>query len=561
MTIVGSRPHRLVRALAIAAVAVATLAAQSRSGVPASPSTPPRLVVLLVMDQFAAYYIGMYGKQWTGGLRRLLDGGAVFTEARYPYALTYTCAGHSTIGTGALPSVHGMMSNSFVDRAGNRTVACMYDPKARPVPFGGAKGQEHHSYRPMRAPTFAQMLRQQAPGQPQVVSLALKPRSAIGMAGSSGPGVTVVWEEDDGTWATSDAYTSAPWHDVEAFVRKNPLAGAYGAIWRKYKPDGYYQFQDDGPGEAEPTPWKKTFPHQLESPTGKPDVTFVTAWERSPWSDEFLARMAMHLVQTRQLGSTKRTDMLAVSLPALDLVTHEFGPHSHETQDVLYRADVIIGRLLEQLDARVGPGNYVVAFSSDHGVSFVPERLISEGKDAGRISTTEIKNAVNAAVAKLLGATETVNYVVTVFENQVMLTAGTMDKLRALPGALDSVKNAIKTAKGIAAAYSVDEIAGSAGSADPFIRQWRMSLVRDRAADLMFVPRPQWILRSGSGTTHGSPHEYDQRVPIILYGARVRPGRYTAAASPADIAPTFAWLTGVKLERASGRVLAEALNR
>lgn len=556
------QPSRFrLSALALCAIAGATLVAQTRPPVPASPSTPPRLIVLLVMDQFPASYITMYGKQWTGGLRRMLDGGAVFTEARYPYALTFTCAGHSTIGTGAVPAVHGMMSNSFFDRAANRTFPCMYDPKATSVPFGGAKGQEHHSYRPMRAPTFAQMLREQAPGQPQVVSVALKPRSAIGMGGSAGPGATVVWEEDDGTWATSDAYTAVPWPDVDAFIRKNPLQQAYGATWRKYKPDAAYLFEDDAPGEAEPAPWKRTFPHQLESPTGKPDVTFVTAWERSPWSDEYVARMAMSLLQTRQLGTTKRTDMLAVSLPALDLVAHEFGPNSHEAQDVLMRADVLIGRLLEQLDARVGVGKYVVAFSSDHGTATLPERLVAEGKDAGRVSTTEIRNAVNAAVAKIFGVTGTVTYVVTVYEQQVVLTTGTMDKLRALPGALDAVKSAIKTAKGIASAYTVDEITGNRPSTDPFIGPWRLSLVRDRAGDFMFVPKPMWIVRGSTGTTHGTPYDYDQRVPLILYGARVKAGRYATAASPADIAPTFAWFTRVTLDRATGRVLSEALKR
>jgi predicted AlkP superfamily pyrophosphatase or phosphodiesterase len=485
----------------------------------------------------------------------------VFTEARYPYALTFTCAGHSTIGTGAMPAVHGMMSNSFFDRAANRTFPCMYDPKAISVPFGGAKGQEHHSYRPMRAPTFAQRLREQVPGQPQIVSLALKPRSAIGMAGSAGPNTIVVWEEDDGTWATSDAYTPVPWPDVDAFIRKNPLHQAYGATWRKYKPDSAYLFEDAGLGEAEPAPWKRTFPHELSSPSGKPDVTFVTAWERSPWSDEYLARMAMSLLQTRQLGSTRRTDMLAISLPALDLVAHEFGPNSHEAQDVLLRADVLIGRLLEQLDARVGQGNYVVAFSSDHGTATVPERLAAEGKDAGRISTTEIRDAVNGAVGKLIGATGTVTYVVTVYEQQVVLTAGTMDKLRALTGAMDTVKKAITATKGIAAAYSVDEIASSAATTDPFIRQWRLSLIRDRAGDFMFVPKPFWIVRGNTGTTHGTSHDYDQRVPLILYGARVKPGRYSTAATPADIAPTFAWFTGVSLDRATGRVLAEGLKR
>ena len=64
------------------------------------------------MDQFTSSYIDLYGSQWTRGLRRLLDGGAVFRNAAYPYGNTVTCAGHTTMGTGAFPSRHGMAANS-----------------------------------------------------------------------------------------------------------------------------------------------------------------------------------------------------------------------------------------------------------------------------------------------------------------------------------------------------------------------------------------------------------------------------------------------------------------
>src|SRR5262245_46752730 len=55
-------------------------------GPPAAPARPtataartetPRLVVLIVSDQFRADYFEMYGHQWTHGLRRLYDRGAV----------------------------------------------------------------------------------------------------------------------------------------------------------------------------------------------------------------------------------------------------------------------------------------------------------------------------------------------------------------------------------------------------------------------------------------------------------------------------------------------------
>ena len=63
------------------------------------------------------------------------------------------------------------------------------------------------------------------------------------------------------------------------------------------------------------------------------------------------------------------------------------------------------------------------------------------------------------------------------------------------------------------------------------------------------------------GSNHGSQNPYDQRVPLGLFGAGIRPGRYTTTASPADIAPTLASMVGIALPDAQGRVLAEAIGR
>jgi hypothetical protein len=46
---------------------------------------------------------------------------------------------------------------------------------------------------------------------------------------------------------------------------------------------------------------------------------------------------------------------------------------------------------------------------------------------------------------------------------------------------------------------------------------------------------------------------------VILLGAGVKTGHYAQAASPADIAPTLGQLIGVKMSKAEGRVLKEAL--
>ena len=93
------------------------------------------------------------------------------------------------------------------------------------------------------------------------------------------------------------------------------------------------------------------------------------------------------------------------------------------------------------------------------------------------------------------------------------------------------------------------------------MKAWRLSYVPGRSGDFVLTPKLNWIVRSLSGTTHGTLNPYDQRVPLILFGGRIRPGQYTAVSSPADIVTTFGSLTGVQLARAQGRVLTEALVR
>ena len=79
---------------ALAAVAAGCAAGAARPAqTPSAPAARPKLIVQLVIDQMRAGYIDRYGGQWTAGLRRLITEGAHFTEARYPYTGTVTCAG------------------------------------------------------------------------------------------------------------------------------------------------------------------------------------------------------------------------------------------------------------------------------------------------------------------------------------------------------------------------------------------------------------------------------------------------------------------------------------
>ena len=542
--------------LAVAALIVATGRTQQPSPTPAAPTrpTPPKLVVLIAVDQFRADYVQTYGHQWTSGLARLVNQGAYFPLAEYPYGGTATCAGHMTIASGQYPYATGIAGNTWYDREAKKVVTCTEDPSVTSVPFGGGPGAERHSARYLNAPTFADELRAQAIRAPRIVSISLKARSAIGMVGHPGPGTMVIWEEDDGTWATSSAFAAKPWPEVDEYAKAHLVSAAYGQSWTRLMPATSYLLADDGAGE----PAQATFPHPLTSATGKPDNAFVTLWERSPMSDAYIGDLAMTLAEKLQLGQRTGTDVLAIGFSALDIVGHVFGPRSHEVQDVLARLDRLIGRLLAKLDASVGPGRYVVALSSDHGVALIPQQAAALGMDSGRFSVLpagEFRQKLDAALVAALGEGA---HVANVSMPQVYLTPGAYDRLMAKPGAARAVADALGTVKGVQSVYWANELTSADATDDPVLRAYRLSYVPGRSGDLFVLPRPHWLTQA-AGTSHGTPYGYDQRVPVLFYGAGIRPGRYLGAASPADIAPTLAYLTGITLARTDGRVVTEAV--
>ena len=516
-------------------------------------STRPKLVVVLVNDQFPSEYIGLYGGNWTGGLRRLVDEGALFTEAAYPYGRTATCAGHGTIGTGAFPQRHGLVGNQWFDRDLDKAVTCEEDASVTPVVLGDGETTNRHSAKYMMVPSLADELRRQLPQQPSIVSVAEKPRSAIGLGGHGGPGTVVLWKTAGRVWSTSSAYTGTPWPDAVEYVQRRPITNDRGKVWTKLLPESAYLYADDDPAEPTPAPWGRTFPHPLDPREGEDEGLFYTAWGRSPWSDAFIVDLAIHLMETRKLGQHDGTDMLALSLGALDQAGHQYGPRSHEVQDLLARADVAIGRLLDALDRQVGRDHYVLAWSADHGVARIPEQVLAEGGQAGRLPP--IGQMATGLLQWTLGAGRHVGLG---DGPELALTPQTLATLRERPDVKARLMLALGASPGVAKVFDRDMLSSTTPTDDPDLKAWRLSYFPDRSGDFIVVLKPGWTY-DAIRTNHGTQNAYDQRVPLVLYGAGVRPGTYTTAASPADIAPTLAALAGITLPQAQGRVLTEAL--
>jgi len=531
-------------------VGASLLAAPTAQMSAQAPSGRPKLVVMISVDQMRADYVDRFRHQWSKGLHRLIEDGAWFRQADYPYYNTVTCAGHASMSTGTVPAVHGMVLNQWWERNNSRLVACTDDENAQLITYGGPVKGIGNSARFLMSNTLADEMRLQGFPAPKVVSISLKARSAISLGGRR-PDVVIWLDEADGEWVTSTAFAKTPAPFLADYINKHPLRQEMGRRWDRSLPKDRYLYDYSTQDRRRIALVTKEFPHTVKGTGAEIGGAFTDAWESSPFSDQYLNALAMASLDAMKLGRGAATDFLAISFSALDKVGHDFGPDAHETQDTLVHLDAQLGLLLDKLDRDIGKGNYVVGLTSDHGVAPVPERVKAQGFDAGRIDTSAVGKAIDGVLTRELGPGP---YRTRVIYNDIYFNEGVYLRLRQNAAAMDAVLQTVRSTPGVWRVYRKEELSAS----DPLTRAAALSHYEGRSGDIKMLGRAYWIT-SSSTTTHGTGHRYDTRVPVVLYGFGIKKGEYLDQVTPIDLAPTLAFLTGVTLADATGRVLGEAI--
>ncbi len=531
---------------------------------PQAKTEKPRLAVLVVFDQMRGDYPSrwreLYGKD---GLVRLTDGGAWFQNCHYPYANTLTAAGHATMSTGAVPAVHGVIANDwYVPGPGNtqNAVTSMRFEQVPPVtakPKPNDKPRQGGTPELLLAPSFGEALKKATAGLGKVVALSLKPRSAILPAGrrdgKSGPDA-VYWADNEGRFVTSTYYRDAP----HAWVRELNASGLslswMGKEWTRLRPDVDYDRHagpDDGEGEGVKDLLTRTFPHAFDGGKKKDKAGYIDQLGRSPMGSEWLLAAVKKAVEAEGLGTRDVPDFLSVSFSSNDLVGHAFGPDSHEVLDATLRADLIVRDLLGFLDEKVGAGRYVLVMTADHGICPLPEASRGRKIDAGRIPIEKFMETANAMLeARWPGPPtkktpkwiEASPSLMLYLDRKIIATRGAKPDEVA-----ETLAKWLPTQPGIQAAYTHSRLSGEMPQEDAIGRMVQASFHPDRSGDVMLVLKPHYLFSDKElrGTTHGSPHPYDTWVPLVAYGAGVKPGVREGRVSPQAAAVILAAGLGI----------------
>jgi hypothetical protein len=523
------------------------------------PDGPPRLVVLVVFDQMRADYLTRWQKQFgKGGFARLQQDGAWFQNCHYPYAYTLTAAGHTTLVTGCPPHKHGVIANSWYDRASGLEVPAVRSERYEPVPSPGLDIRlPGSSPERRRSPTVGEALLA-GRRRGRVVSLSLKDRAAVLLAALRDC-ICCWFSTSIGQFVSSTYYGDRLPTWVTEFNRQRPADRWFGRSWERLRPDLDYARlagPDDVLGEGIGIKQGRTFPHPLKGGQEKIGRPYYEALLNSPFGNELLLELAKRAIDAEKLGQRDTPDLLCLSFSCNDLVGHTWGPDSQEVLDITLRSDQVVQRLLAHLDARVGKGRYLLVLSADHGVCPLPEVARAEGKEAGRVppqllttrAETFLNETFNAGGAAL-------PFIEAASGLMIYLNQATLRERKLEPAKVEEALAAwLAKQRGVKAAYGRTRLSRGPLRDDPIGESVRLSFHPDCSGDVCVVLQPYHLLSpaitspklDAYRTMHGTPYEYDTHVPLLLYGTGVRPGVRRERVTPLVVAAILARGLGVR---------------
>ncbi len=518
-------------------VLLATILAAAASFASAYQANP-KLVVILIIDQFRGDYLERYHQEFgPNGFRLFTDKGAYFPACYFQYANTRTAPGHATIGTGAYSPAHGIFSNEWWDPAQKRMVSSVEDSATKLIgaDVEGVGSSPHN----LLADTIGDELRLATQGQSRVYGIALKDRAAILPTGFSANGAFWI-DHDSGAWLTSTYYMSSPPRWLLAFNGADSAKKYLNQEWK----------------DSDGTLLASTKPHNFDN--GKP-VSYFELVGSTPFGNDYEFDFARELIQQEMLGNGTVTDLLVISLSANDILGHMVGPDDPEMHAMALALDRQIADFVGFLNQQFGQGQFWLVLTADHGVAPVQ----ATDKQLKLPLATPSDSDLHAQLNKYLSVKlhKSGDYIRSVSYPIVFVNTEAFPPNVSEGDAESAVAEAMKSA-GFLNAFTKEQMGNGELPPTPLGHLYLNSYSPYGGAWVMGVPMPfSYAATTRAVANHGAPYSYDQHVPLAFYGPAFKPGVYRDQVEPTDIAPTLAAMLGLnKPTSSTGSVLTEAIS-
>lgn len=523
---------------AAAAIAVTPACAQPAIQAAALPGSP-KLIIALSIDQFAADLYDEYRPQFHGGIARLSQG-TVFRNGYQSHNATETCPGHSTIMTGSRPSRTGIIANYWYDQSQSRSDKGVYCSEDERVPGSSSAAYTVSPYH-LRVPTFGDLLKKAQSGS-RNVAVAGKDRSAVMMSGHN-PDQRWYW--DGKTYVT----------DMKGVSMPRSVAAAKQAVANA--------IAQDRPALEVPAfcqPKVRSIPIEgggapVGANTFARKAGDLKNFRASPEFDGATLALAAALIEEMQLGRGGSTDVISIGLSGTDVIGHSFGNEGVEMCLQLLSLDRDLGDFFRLLDSR--GVDYMVVLTADHGGQDIPERRRMQGvPGAARVDAKLTAKDVGIAVGAKLGLKGPVLYGDGSFGDMyVDRSLSPADQSRALAAAVAM----FRAHPQVETVYTKDQLAAAPSPTAPpnewtLLDKARASFDPQRSGDFVvllkrdIMPIPD---TTRYAATHGSPWDYDRRVPILFWRSGMAHNERNDSIETADIMPTLAAVVSLTVDQKS----------
>ena len=497
----------------------------------------PKLVVIIVIDQFRGDYLERYREQFgDGGFRLFLDHGAYFSDCNYNYANTRTAPGHATLLSGAYTNGHGILANDWWDSKKRRMVTSVEDEDTKTVGVSGDKtGASPHN---LMADTLGDELKLATQGKSRIFGVSLKDRAAVLPAGFAGDAAYWI-DPRGGAWVSSTYYRNELPNWAQDFNASNHAAKYWDRDWK----------------DAQGNILRSTAHRKAKDGS---DESFYEVVGSTPFADEYELEFVKELVVHENLGNSGATDLLAVSLSANDILGHQVGPDAPEMKAMALALDGELADFFNFLGHQMGLANVWIALSADHGISALPDVAKKLRIPAANLDFGKFEGQINNALTRKFSPSHSATYVKFSYPiawlDQEAFAAARVKEREAETAVGEAMRQV-----GLRDYYTKSQLAEGAVPDTALGHKYLNSYSPEAGWYVIGVPQP-YTVASAKGTDHTTAYTYDTHVPLAFYGLPFQPGTYRGHVEPVDLAATLASLLGINApSHAVGRVLTEAL--
>jgi len=501
----------------------------------------PKLVVGIVVDQMRWDFLyRYYDKFENGGFKRLLNEGFSCENTMINYIPSVTAIGHTTIFTGSVPAIHGIVGNDWIDSKTGKPVYCTYDSTVKGI--GAESNAGKMSPRNLLATTITDELRLATNFQSKVVGVSLKDRASILPAGHNPTGA--FWLDDaSGKFISSSYYMSALPDWAERFNNSKPIDKLLANGWNTILPIEQYT-----ESSADNVEWEgilkgnaqAVFPYDVQKAYAADHMSL----RQMPFGNTLTLQFAQAAIDGYKLGQENSTDFLTVNFASTDYSGHLVGPNAIEIEDIYLRLDRDLANFFNYLDQKTGRGNYLLFLTADHGAAHA-EGFMKENKMPTGFLEKELETNLEKTLEKQFGAKR----LVFGLENfQVFLNKDLIDSLNLDMEKIKTVTvNYLKRQSGIQFAVDQDKIT-EASVPLPLKNMMINGYNQQRSGSVLMATLPGWLpYHSKKGTTHSVWNPYDTHIPLIFMGWNIEHGTTNRVVNMTDISATLAGLLHIQM--------------